>query len=101
MNQQITQTHIGIAGIRSKQRFAKIQEKSASRGMLTEKLPTLMSRTVERRIAVIGIIFQSLEKRGVKAINIIRSRCIDKLPIVIFQLIRQLNHAIQFGQPFR
>ena len=52
--------------------------------MLAEKLAALVAGAVESGVAVIGVVFQSLEKGRVERIDVIGSGGIDELAVVIF-----------------
>ena len=58
--------------------------------MLTKKLSALVSRTVKRRIAIVGVVHQGLEERRIERGDVIRRRRIDQLSVIKLLIICQL-----------
>ena len=58
--------------------------------MLTKKLSALVPRTVKRRIAIVGVVHQGLEKRRIERGDIIRRCRIDQLSVIKLLIICQL-----------
>ena len=58
--------------------------------MLTKKLSALVPRTVKRRIAIVSVVHQGLEKWRIERGDIIRRCRIDQLSVIKLLIICQL-----------